>query len=84
MSAAAEKLFLRIKNNPKDVRFRDLCQLAKKFGFVFKGGKGSHRVYGHTGIKEILNFQDVQGKVKPYQVKQFLCIVQRYDLKLEE
>ena len=84
MSSEAEKLFQKIRNNPKDVRFRDLCKLVEKFGFVFKGGKGSHRVYGHPGIKEILNFQDVHGKVKPYQVKQFLSIVQKYDLRMEK
>jgi len=35
------------------------------------------------GIKELLNFQNVGGKAKPYQVKQFLKIVEKYNL-LEE
>jgi predicted RNase H-like HicB family nuclease len=32
------------------------------------------------GVKEILNFQNVKGKAKPYQVKQFLKVIERYNL----
>jgi hypothetical protein len=46
-----------------------------------KGGKGSHRVYGRSGIAEILNFQEVKGKAKPYQVRQFLRIIEKYRLE---
>lgn len=66
------------------LRFNDMCKLVEKFGFRFKGGKGSHRVYVRQGIFEILNFQNVQGRVKLYQVRQFVNIVDKYDLKMEE
>lgn len=65
------KLLGKARNNPSGVRYGDLCKLAEAFGFRFKGGKGSHRVYGKEGVFEILNFQNVGGSVKPYQVKQF-------------
>ena len=71
------------KRNPKDVRFETLCQAAESFGFKFKGGKGSHKIFTKEGVKELLNFQNVGGKAKPYQVKQFLKIVEKYKL-LEE
>jgi len=32
----------------------------------------------------MLNFQNVKGKAKPYQVKQFLKVVDRYKLLEEE
>jgi len=79
-----QKLFGRVKNNPQDIRFDDICKLAEAFGFVYKGGKGSHKVYTRKGIEEILNFQNVNGKVKPYQTKQFLKIIEEYNLKLKE
>ncbi len=60
-----------------------MCKIAEWFGFQFKGGKGSHRVYARPGIREILNFQDVDGRAKPYQVRQFIQIVEKYNL-LEE
>jgi hypothetical protein len=33
-------------------------------------------------VRELVNLQEVGGKAKPYQVRQFLRIVERYDLKL--
>lgn len=68
------------KRNPKNVRFEMLCQAAELFGFKFKGGKGSHKIFVKDGVKELLNFQNVGGKAKPYQVKQFLKIVEKYNL----
>ena len=78
------KLLERLKKNPKNVRFTDLCKAAKLFGFKYKGSKGSHVVYAHDDIKEILNFQNVKGKAKPYQVKQFLKIIEKYNLLEDE
>ena len=72
-----------IKDNPKNVRFSNMCNIAEAFGFRFRGGKGSHRIYVREGITELLNFQNVNGKAKPYQVKQFIKIIEKYNL-LEE
>lgn len=78
-----QKLFDKVKNNPHDVRFNDMCKLAEHFGFTYRGGKGSHRVYTRKGIYEILNFQNVKGKAKPYQVRQFLKIIENYNLTVK-
>ena len=72
-----------LSKNPKNIRFERLCNIAEAFGFKPKGGKGSHRVYVHHGVDELLNFQNVKGKAKPYQVKQFIKIIEKYRL-LEE
>jgi hypothetical protein len=79
-----EKLFDRIKNNPQNVRFDEICKLAEVFGFKYKGGKGSHKVYSKKGIIDILNFQNVHGMAKPYQVSQFLKITEDNDLSMKE
>ena len=78
-----KEVYKRLEENPKNVRFIDLCKAAELFGFRYRGGKGSHVVYVREGIKEILVFQNVKGKAKPYQVKQFLKIIEKYNL-LEE
>ena len=70
-------------HNPKNIRFEGLCHAAEKFGFVCRGGKGSHRIYVMEGIVEMLNFQDIGGKAKPYQVKQLCKVIEKYSL-LEE
>ena len=79
-----KKSFNEIKKNPKNVRFHTLCKVTESFGFVCRGGKGSHRVYIRRGCKEILNFQNINGKAKPYQVRQFIKIIEKYSLMEEE
>lgn len=78
-----QEIYKEFKNNPKNVRFDSICRAAQVFDFKFKGGKGSHRIYTKKGIRELLNFQNVKGKAKPYQVKQFLKVIEKYNL-LEE
>lgn len=73
-------IYRTLKDKPKNVRFGDLCRVAETFGFRYRGGKGSHRVYAHEGIMEILNFQDVKGWAKPYQVRQLLKVIRKYNL----
>ena len=79
-----KKLSDKVRNNPKNVRFDEICKLAEAFGFKYKGGKGSHVVYSKKGIPDIVNFQNVNGMAKPYQVRQFLKIVEEYSLRLKE
>jgi len=79
-----EKLFTSVKNNPTNVRFKEICKLAEVFGFKYRGGKGSHKVYSQKGIPEILNFQNVKGMAKPYQVRQFLQLIEEYNLTMKE
>jgi hypothetical protein len=38
----------------------------------------------HPGIPELINLQNVKGEAKPYQVKQLLKAVEKYNLTLEE
>ena len=35
-------------------------------------------------VRELLNLQDVDGMAKPYQIRQFLRIVERYNMSLGE
>jgi hypothetical protein len=79
-----EKLFMSVQNNPHNVRFSEICKLAEVFGFKYRGGRGSHKVYTQKGIPEILNFQNVKGMAKPYQVRQLFRIVEEYNLTMKE
>lgn len=74
------KLLDELKTNPKKVRFARLCTIAEAFGFQARRGSGSHRIYYRDGVWEILNFQDDSGWAKPYQVRQFIKIIEKYDL----
>jgi len=45
---------------------------------------GSHHIFIHPKIPELLNLQDLKGKAKPYQVKQLLQLVEIHNLQLED
>ncbi len=67
----------------QNVAFRDMVKLVEGFGFRLVRVTGSHHIFAHPGIPEQVNLQDVGGQAKPYQIRQFLRLVERYGLKLD-
>ena len=78
-----QKLLAKALASSKNLRFSEAVALAKAFGYRLSRIKGSHHIFVHPRIKELINLQDVVGKAKPYQVRQLLDIVERYNLTLE-
>ena len=79
-----EKLLRRLRRGDLDnVRYSDFERLLQMLGFELLRSTGSHRIFAHPEIVEMLNLQTVRGEVKPYQLRQFLRLVEWYDLKLE-
>lgn len=74
-----EKLLAAIRKNPGSVRFTDACKVAEAIGFVRAGGKGSHTVYARTGEPMILNFQNRDGFIPPYQAHQLIEMLDKYE-----
>ena len=68
----------------QNVRFGDMISLATGFGFRVERVSGSHHILTRPGIRELINLQNVDGQAKPYQIRQFIRLVERYNLKLEE
>lgn len=79
-----KKLLRKLISGSKNIRFTDVIAVAQAFGFELDRVSGSHHIFVHPGIPELINLQNVKGKAKPYQVKQLLKIVEKYDLHLEE
>jgi HicA toxin of bacterial toxin-antitoxin, len=77
------KLFQKLMSGSKNISFSDVVLCIEAFGFVLSRVNGSHHIFVHPGIPRLLNLQNVDGKAKPYQIRQFLQIVERYDLKME-
>lgn len=77
-----DKLILAVRNNPRDVRFDDACKIAERLGFVGKGGRGSHTAYSRPGEPVGLNFQNRDGKIPPYQAKQLIEMIDKYEDEL--
>ncbi len=78
-----QKLLQKLLSGAKNVRFSEAVVCAKAFGFTLDRVNGSHHIFIHTGIPELLNLQNVKGKAKPYQVKQLLQLIETHNLKME-
>lgn len=77
-------LLLRILNGHlRNIAFRDLKKLVEAFGFELSRIEGSHHIFVHPDVDELLNLQEVSGEAKPYQIQQMLALVERYALKLK-
>ncbi len=78
------KLLQRLQRTQANVAFADFVRLVEACGFVFDRQSGSHRIYKHRQHPDArLNLQPVDGEAKPYQIKQFLNLVEVYHLGLE-
>ena len=78
------KTLQRILAGSKNIRFSDMMSLVEAFGFRLSRTEGSHHIFVHPDVPVLVNLQDVKGQAKPYQVRQFLKLVERYSLMLEE
>ena len=79
-----KKLLIKIMNNLNNVDFNDFIRILNKFGFRLQRIRGSHNIYVNNDVAEIINIQNVNGKAKPYQIKQFFRLVEKYNLEMED
>jgi len=81
MKSIAEKL-KQFKNNPKDVKFSELCKLCDfYFGDARQSGS-SHKVYKTPWRGDPrVNIQNSKGKTKTYQVRQVLKAIERLEVE---
>ncbi|MDR3554618.1 MAG: type II toxin-antitoxin system HicA family toxin [Syntrophobacteraceae bacterium] len=78
------KLLQKLLSGSKNIRFSEAVSCAKAFGFELSRITGDHHIYVHPQVPELVNLQDVDGKAKPYQIKELLEIIERHNLHMED
>jgi predicted RNA binding protein YcfA (HicA-like mRNA interferase family) len=79
------KLLDRLLAGSHDISFNEFVALLEGFGFLLDRVRGSHHVFARPDVGEMLSIQPRKdGKAKPYQLRQFLKMVEEYNLELEE
>ena len=79
-----QRILAKILAGSKNIAFNDFTLLAESFGFRLSRVSGSHHIYVHPNVKELVNLQEVHGQIKPYQIRQFMDLVERYNLEMEK
>jgi predicted RNA binding protein YcfA (HicA-like mRNA interferase family) len=79
-----KKLLEKLLSGTRNVRFSEVVSVAESFGFRLDRVSGSHHIFVHPEIPELLNLQEVKGKAKPYQIRQLLQLVEKHDLRMEK
>jgi len=70
-----------MKQNPKDVRFADLCKICDLYFGQARQKSSSHRIYKTPWQGDPrVNIQNQKGKAKAYQVKQVLKAIDRLEV----
>jgi len=79
-----EKLYARLVQSRAAMRFADFERILKAFGFALERVNGSHRIYKHAEVPRRLSIQPRGGQAKPYQIDQFLDIIEEFGLEIEK
>ncbi|MDR2733604.1 MAG: type II toxin-antitoxin system HicA family toxin [Spirochaetota bacterium] len=79
-----QKLLQQILSNQKNVKYNDFVTILEAYGFYLARTEGSHTIFRNDSVKEIMNIQNVHGEAKPYQVRQFFALIEKYNLKMED
>ena len=59
------KILQKILAGSKNIRFSDMIDLVEGFGFRLSRTDGSHHIFVHPDIPELVNLQEVKGQAKP-------------------
>jgi len=78
------RLLEKLLSGSKSIRFTEAVACAEAFGFRLSRVNGSHHIFVHPDVPELVNLQNVGGQAKPYQIKQLLAIIERYNLRMED
>lgn len=78
-----QRVLEKVLAGSKTLPFRDFEKLLKAFGFELDRIAGSHHIYVHPRADRPLSVQPRGKDAKPYQVRQFLDMVETYGLSLD-
>ena len=76
-----DDILAQMNQNPKDVKFSDLCKVCEKFFGNPRQSASSHRIYKTPWQGDPrINIQNHKGKAKAYQVKQVLLAIEKLEV----
>jgi len=74
--SAVTKLLESMRNNPRDWRIEQLQTVARQFGMAVLCEGGSHHVFSHVVVTDIVSVP-AHRPAKPVYVRQFVALVDK-------
>lgn len=75
-----QDILARMRRNPQDIRFTDLCQVCDYYFGRARQSSSSHRVYKTPWQGDPrVNIQNHKGQAKAYQVRQILKAIEKLE-----
>ncbi|PIQ24905.1 hypothetical protein COW36_05995 [bacterium (Candidatus Blackallbacteria) CG17_big_fil_post_rev_8_21_14_2_50_48_46] len=65
----------------QELSFNEVQRLIGQLGFRQVSLSRLHFIYAHDKVRELLSLQNADGKVKSWQLRQILYLVQKYQLE---
>jgi hypothetical protein len=79
--ADMNEIICKMKQNPRGIRFNELCKVCDHFFGEPRESASSHRVYKTPWQGDPrINIQNYKGKAKSYQVKQVLLAFEKLEV----
>ena len=80
-----DKLYAQLlASRSRTIAFRDFERLLRAFGFEHVRTKGSHQIWTHPTLMRPFPVQPSDKDAKPYQVREFLELVEQHGLYMSE
>ena len=78
------KRLRKVLGKTENTRFGEMVAVVEAYGFRLTQINGSHHIFKHPGMSELLNLQNYRGKAKAYQIRQFINLLEKYGLDKED
>lgn len=75
---AATKLLESMRNNPRNWRIEQLQTVARQFGMAVRCEGGSHHVFSHDAVADIVSVP-AHRPIKPVYVRQFVTLADKVE-----
>ncbi len=79
-----QKPYEKIKASQTNLKISDFIRLIQATGFDLKNISGSHHIFVHPLVPNIINVQPNNGQAKVYQVRQVMKLIEMHNLKVED
>ena len=80
--ASARDQLLQAARTP--IRYAAFKMLLEQFGFRLVSMNHLHNIFGHDAVPELINLQNINGEMKPFQVKQVIQVIYKYQLRAKD